>query len=292
MKLGHTPIDEYFSNRLGSIFEYEQTKETFGIVALPIDITDKYDMIPAEIAPTASFSKSDLVELSLLPIVECDSIGSSSKDHMYRFLAKCQKTKIAVTAVHTEAEIELFNDFTQKDSSLKERIGISADSVKPNFEDFARIWSSFCEDNNKIYYKTPRHLESYYNIMEDRKKYGDSVLLNLEVVNEVRSTFNSESRFVASIPPNRQPTAASFIMEIPQQAAMISINQPVLLSQRLPQPRLLLPAPLNSLNTSSEDNPSKKRKRAPRTCAICGVAGCKGANNQSRCPKKNQTIIL
>ncbi|KAG2191844.1 hypothetical protein INT47_009991, partial [Mucor saturninus] len=273
IKLGHAPIDSYFTNRLGSTFEYEQTNETFGITALPNEIMREYHILPDSNLPMCqTFSKEKLLELSLLPVVKFDIIGCSVKEFVYNFLAKCQKTKLAVTAVYTDEEIKLYGEF-MSNNEKRDMIGLGTEKSAPNFTCFAKLWSSYCKEGSNIYYKTPRHLESYYNILDDRQKYYDTVMLNISTVRKVRSALTSDSRFTISIPAQVQQTAEQAIGRMSHiEIATPSPPEHQQLQQHLTPLRVLLPAPV----ISTSFLPQVNSPRAQRTCAVCKTVGCKG----------------
>jgi hypothetical protein len=85
----------------------------------------------------------------------------------------------------------------------------SKSTTKPCFEIVANLWFSYCSKDSNIFYKLPEHLYAYFNIVEDRKKYGESVSLNIAASQEVRQTAQSETRFVESIPVQPQPRPPS-----------------------------------------------------------------------------------
>lgn len=88
-----------------------------------------------------TFSKDKLLELSLLPVVKLEIIGCSFKEFVHNFLANYQKTKLAVTAVHTDEEIKLYGEF-MKNPEKRHSIGLTHEKSAPNFACFARLWSS------------------------------------------------------------------------------------------------------------------------------------------------------
>lgn len=111
LKFGHSPVD-YFCNKLSSLFEYEQSKETFGITALPLEAMKSYIIHPRSDIPTLeSFSQQELIRLSLIPAICLPKVRYSSGGFTYKFLSKCQQTELAVTAVHAEKEIQLYLKF-------------------------------------------------------------------------------------------------------------------------------------------------------------------------------------
>lgn len=129
-------------------------------------------------------------------MVKIQAWGSS-----YQFLAKCQRTEKAVISIHTNKEIVLYDKLIS-DEDVKNEIGITGTRRTPDFKKFAGVWSSECESSNNVYFKTSKHLESYYNILGDRVKYRDSVVLNTSILQEVRTALSAENRTITSIPAN------------------------------------------------------------------------------------------
>lgn len=95
-------------------------------------------LLPASNLPT-TFSKGNLhiLQLSLLPVIKFIIIGCSSKQFVHNFLSICQKTKLAVTAVHTDKEIKLYDEFLKKNEKKKILIGLNTDKNTLNFVSFA-----------------------------------------------------------------------------------------------------------------------------------------------------------
>ncbi|KAG2234742.1 hypothetical protein BDF21DRAFT_448415 [Thamnidium elegans] len=67
----------------------------------------------------------------------------------------------------------------------------------------AAAWSKLCSSDNYIYYKTPKHLCSYNNILEDRRKYRDTVAHNIEASRSIRLVAQSKRRYKASVPSKK-----------------------------------------------------------------------------------------
>lgn len=83
------PVDDYFCNRLGSLFEHEPTAETFGITALPSTVLLSYGIRPSSspVNSRGSFTPAELLRLSIMPLIVLPQVVYSSGDFMYRFLA-------------------------------------------------------------------------------------------------------------------------------------------------------------------------------------------------------------
>lgn len=67
-------------------------------------------------------------------------------------------------------------------------------SQSPNFSIFAKLWSIYCLESSNVFYKTEDHLNAYFNIKEDRARYGNTVLLNIEISQFVRSATQNPAR--------------------------------------------------------------------------------------------------
>ena len=185
------------------------------------DIISTFSSIPS-LAPYISTNK--LITLCALPVISFDNDGYSSAEYLYRYLAKIQQTKFAIKAVHSKKETELFK-LSLTNPQLRNSIDYTEEHSKPDFKAFANLWSSYCLEGSAIYYKLPRHLEAYYNILDDRKKYRDSVVYNSTIVQEVRTFTQNPTRYQLSIPVTSRPEPSSptIISESLRQAEQISL---------------------------------------------------------------------
>jgi hypothetical protein len=234
-------------------------------------------------APVNSAVKS--LQLSVLPACHLPKVGYSSNKFMYRFLAESQRTAIAVTAVHTPEVIALFNRMI---IDRRFQLFNSENATIPSFEAFANLWSEFCNEGNNIFYKLPEHLKTHFNILEDRKKYGESVSLNIVASREVRQIAQSESRYTGSIPAIRQPHR-------PPQVAIQNPSRnhsPSFLSSTpnvpppTPQIRPMLTSAPHGILLSPLNKAIKRKQKEERTCQICGEKGCGGAWRKKKCQNK------
>jgi len=80
---------------------------------------------------------------------------------VYALLAKAQRTKIAVTPVHTQKEFELFAKAVLPG-------GEWCTQNKPQFEGMACWWSAHA-DGKAVLYKLPEHLATYYAKFSDTR---------------------------------------------------------------------------------------------------------------------------
>ncbi|KAI9341092.1 hypothetical protein BD770DRAFT_399300 [Pilaira anomala] len=302
MKIGHTPVDNYFCNRVGNAFEFEQTKETFGIVSLPISVMREFDIEPAEstVEPTESyFEIKNLLQISTLPSANLPIMGYSVGDYLYKYLAQCQKTKLAVTAVHTNEEVALYQTLIT-DPVHKALIKFRGQAQKPDFVEFAKLWSRFCKDQSKIYYKTSRHLESYFNVMEDRKKYRDSVMLNIQKIQRIKDLTQNESRIESAgtiqCLPRPTPQNLSYASTIreeerienpgPSRNTFVALAPlPPVLTMSPNIYRIRYIAPAHSLEIQSP-NYSGKQKKKKKTCFLCKSDSCGGRSKRIYCVNK------
>ncbi|KAG2192238.1 hypothetical protein INT47_009230, partial [Mucor saturninus] len=290
IKLGHAPVQNYFGNCIGDTFSYTQTRETFGITRLPLELTRKYDMRPLDyttsiIPASVNLSKQRIFDLCLIPVIKLPYIKYSTKQFLYHFLAYCQGTAFAVTAVHTKEETELFDALmiSQRDLILSEN------SAHIMFDVFAKVWSSYCHPNNGIFYKTEEHLYSYYNVLEDRKKYGNTVLLNINISQYVRPATQNPARChscltVPAISQPHQPSSETISQLF--SGTQTIINMPVLIQPRPLQlvTRLLVPHPSNANQPPAVVTPVRKRRR--NMCMVCNQINCGGTSKRIFCVNK------
>lgn len=318
VKLGHDPIKNYFGNRIGNTFSYSQTRETFGITKLPLELARKYEMQPLDYATSnfsvgVTLSRKRLFDLCILPVVKLPYIDYSGKQFLYRFLSHCQGTAFAVTAVHTKEETELFDNLLVSQRDLI----TSENSSNIMFNIFARLWSSYCQAGNSIYYKTEEHLYAYYNILEDRKKYGNTVLMNIDISQFVRSATQNPARCydclqVSAIVQPLQPSSVVItqmfdrernlaytpVTRIQPRLVPNAISQSIIVARPVPivtkppaivtKPpaivaRILLPDP-STLSPVLDATPPQKRRR--EMCKVCNQSDCGGRSKRILCTNK------
>jgi len=301
VKLGHDPVRNYFGNRLGDTFSYSQTSETSGITKLPLELTRKYDMHLLDYSSSnfpvpTPLTRDRVFDLCILPVVKLPYVHYSERKFLYRFLAYCQGTSFAITAVHTQEEVELFERLLINERDLI----FTGNAKSPIFSIFAKIWSTHCSENNNIFYKTEEHLTTYYNIIEDRRRYGNTVLLNTEISQYTRSVVQDSSRCtncltVSAIhrpsPPSSEAIISTFNVPFTTNASnqslrriapTIAIHSPSTLSaptqiQHITPRGIYEPVP-------SPLVPAKKRKRG--ICKVCSRNDCGGRSNRKYCVNK------
>jgi hypothetical protein len=281
---------DYTCERYGAFIKFNQTNETFGIVDMPRVLCNEIGIKPAtlQLIQKERPDKKRIMELASLSTIRLPSIGYSKNKFMYQYLSNCQGTLYAVAAVHTKEETSLFETLLKTQDHEDTQIYQPFNAKKPDFELFAFTWNTkYCLSNSNIFYKTPGHLRAYYNIIEDRKKYGNTVLKNIAISQSVRTIVEDESRFDTSIPTLSEPVA-------PQQqhfpAGMLSPLTPKLptilpfhhATRRTPN-SLYLPLPRNITFSVSTVLASKKRKRQ---CMVCKIETCPGSSKRFLCINK------
>lgn len=274
---------------------------------------DRCDYTNITIPRPLPLNKQRIQQLCVLPVVKLPIMGYSSQQFMYTYLKYCQGTRFAVTAIHTKEEVALYAKLLV---DQRDEIYPSQNASKPNFNTFALIWNKNCKEGNNIYYKTAQHLQTYFNVTEDRKKYCNSVLLNLEVVQHVRFELEATACATctaASTKPSPPTTARIVELCHEDPPALPPRNRPIaparLILQSATFPtanniagitshpnlslRVLLP-PLESNDQQqqhqvvieSSSSPTQKRKRNERHCSVCEEVACGGRSKQKLCVNK------
>ncbi|CEP16977.1 hypothetical protein [Parasitella parasitica] len=111
-----------------------------------------------------------------------------------------QGTKYAVTPVHTEEEIKLYDKFRITDS-------VASGINQPDYwQNFATAWSkaSLSESmlRKNVFYKTAKSLKQHFNEAKDKSKCYNSLKMNEEKVNAADESL--KSRF-----PKVKPTTTA-----------------------------------------------------------------------------------
>ncbi|KAI8094501.1 hypothetical protein BDF21DRAFT_458905 [Thamnidium elegans] len=216
-KVGHSARTEsYYGNTLlGNTYSYCHTTEKFGITPIPSHVKSDHLMLCYD--PNIYFQSNQLVddtttrgtaekrilELSALPVVKLPNMCYASHQFIYLYLSKCQGSKYAVTAVHTPQEKALFDIMLDNSTDNLKYLYLRPNNRVVNFGLMAAAWSKLCSSDNYIYYKTPEHICSYNNILEDRRKYRDTVAHNIEASRSIRLVAQSKRRYKASVPSRK-----------------------------------------------------------------------------------------
>ncbi|KAG2206970.1 hypothetical protein INT47_008439 [Mucor saturninus] len=183
-----------------------QSVETFGITALSLPFLTTFDMkLQLENEANKHLSnemvEKRLLQLSFLHIINFQNQGCSSQNFIYRCLANKQSTLFAVVPVHTKEEILLYDKLV---STHKEYLYVNINRSIPDFNSFAKIWSSFA-DGVKIFYKTPEHLKLYFNKRLEASVFYITTLLNENIRNNVKDALIQSNRITNPVASMKAP---------------------------------------------------------------------------------------
>ena len=234
--------------------------------------------------------------------------GYSFQKFIYRYLANNQNTLFAVVPVHTKEEILLYD---KPISTHKKDLYVNINSSIPDFDSFAKIWSSFA-DGVKIFYKTPEHLKLYFNKRLEAGVFYNTILLNENIHNNIRDALLQSNRITTPIASIKAPTPIEHYSghqrrllpndhssltiqrherQLIPSPAPIAISPPIVsaLTINNTPSALLLPRDQPPTDVSPTDvNPRpKKIKRSSRTCFVCmDTVSCSGRSKPKLCINK------
>ncbi|KAG2193039.1 hypothetical protein INT47_009289 [Mucor saturninus] len=203
LDVGHRPVKNHSLHHIEKLPAdfFGQYVETFGIIELEHPFIDAYNMQPGESDElsqqrrSTNAIKTKMLELSFLPIINFGKEGYLARNFLYRYLAQRQHTLYAVVPIHTKEEVLLYKKLLI--DKKKER-SFNGDSVTPDFEIFAKIWSAFA-DGKEIYYKTPEHIKIYFNKRTEASVFNDSIALNQNIFQSIRNVLGRPERMPESV---------------------------------------------------------------------------------------------
>lgn len=171
---------------------FQRTEEQFGITQIPgvLRLQNDFNGFPIDVEEPTSVYPAKL-HLSRL---------QGNRKSMYEYLAIAQKTKYAVTPVHTDDEFKLFHQ------SLIVGGKFASSKGSPNFDQMAAWWST--QANGKtIFYKLREHLANYYKIWTDNRKAKESMVASLPVRQRNHNRLHSTGHIAHVLPaaPRNQP---------------------------------------------------------------------------------------
>lgn len=313
--IGHNTVKNYIIHHIEKLpVDFTgQSVETFGITALSLPFLTTLDMKPKLENEANNHLSNEMVEkrllqLSFLPIVNFQKQGYSSQNFIYRYLANRQNTLFAVVPVHTKEEILLYDKLV---STHKKDLYVNINSSIPDFDSFAKIWSSFA-DGVKIFYKTPEHLKLYFNKRLEAGVFYNTILLNENIHNNIRDALLQSNRITTPIASIKAPTPIEHYSghqrrllpndhsslttqrherQLIPSPAPIAISPPIVsaLTINNTPSALLLPRDQPPTDVSPTDvNPRpKKIKRSSRTCFVCmDTVSCSGRSKPKLCINK------
>lgn len=218
-------------------------------------------------------------------------------------MAKRQGAKHAVLPVHTQKEKEEYDLLLRANFS-----DVIKNSKLPDFEEFAKKWSTIVDGQN-IFYKAPEHLRSYYskwmeyqNINKTKKNYKEQLDLlqqNLRSSSRKRSIPKAQAPLPLKIPRVDQNTAVTS-----RQSTVININYnqesslalqpssstPIFNDLLQYQHFLYTMAPSSTRPSSSQSSSSAGSirfddlpKKRLRTCKQCSSNTCPGRTGRGIC---------
>lgn len=143
-----------------NVLNYRESKEVYGICSMPITEMEKIGIEKAENKSGLSGRHPTIPMLKDTVFLKTDST-LRPKNARYVYVAKMQRSKFAVVAVHTLDEIFLFNNLLTdwKNSNTNNK---GNNEITINYEAFALKWNMIA-NGVSIFYKTPEHIEKYYN---------------------------------------------------------------------------------------------------------------------------------
>jgi hypothetical protein len=100
-------------------------------------------------------------------------LTTTTTTNVYAYLAAAQKTRYAVTSVHTSEEFELFNKSVSVGGEWCPQHGT------PNFDQMAIWWSSKANGKN-IFYKLQEHLSSHHKTWLECRKRRETLVASQE----------------------------------------------------------------------------------------------------------------
>jgi hypothetical protein len=265
--------------------------ESFVISKIPSDLAEslKIPLVDTRSSDFRSFSRREIIKNSAAALFKLPNIGYSSSLFMYRFLAQRQGISHAATPIHTVDDYRLYNRLLrehrdtiykpakQKQLSTTKRKQLSTEQNQtparqkhPNFDSFARLWSSFVNCKT-IFYKTSDQIRSHYNRTKDINKYHATVEMNIETCEMIRVILQDPSRITMPVAPLPQPQQKT----VPLPVTRMVYNPPM--------PRILIPkTPSQIVAPSPYEKPRKNR-----TCAVCrDDTLCSGKSNPIYCNYK------
>lgn len=163
---------------------FQQTQEQFGITQIPdaIRIQCNFDGLPV-MDPLTVSEDTSLSLIHVYPTKLQLSTLSGKRTDIYNYLSAAQKTKYAVTPIHTKEEYILFNNSVSIGGQWFSSTGV------PNFAAMAGWWSSQA-NGVTIFYKMQEHLEKHYKSWLEHKKEKENLVNSqqLRAANEKRIT--------------------------------------------------------------------------------------------------------
>ncbi|TFY76543.1 hypothetical protein EWM64_g7467, partial [Hericium alpestre] len=254
-------------------WDYKESEESFGI--LPI-------------SPT---TRASLGMLDYHP-----DFGRDQKIH-HQWLASAQQTRHAVLPVHTAEERALFC-LLAGDTK-----GLFAGKASPNWVAIAAEWSGHC-DGQKIFYKLPEHLKTYFKTWHVNCNEQNSIEDNRAAYERIRTALSAQVRSLPILPADQPASLASQIApsEPSETTGPSSWHVSALLGNHSTRQSLIQhvygehaptgaaasssskrKAPAASDGSAADGDNHRGAKRRRRTCVKCKRTDCPGAFRSRPC---------
>lgn len=218
---------------------YAGSNEVFGICPLP---DDEMSRLGIEKRNTQS-TNVDLTVPTRKEIV-FRQIGSTTREkhHRYKYVSRYQNAKFAVIAIHTLEEIfQFIQMITQNCSSNK----------VPHFDQLAKEWNTKA-NGITIFYKTPEHIEKYYNHWKEQETAKNTKVIHETVIEAV------EKNIIANRIPSAHAPALSPSLPVIKNTSAIVPVPPVTDTNPPPLPAIN-PSSLPPLNLGQPFNMSPNK---------------------------------
>ncbi|KAI7867214.1 uncharacterized protein EV154DRAFT_583071, partial [Mucor mucedo] len=127
-----------------------------------------------------SLSVKEKIVLCVSATTQCTNKSKSIFGGLqHQYLCYMQGTSYAVTPIHTDEEVKLYEQLRKHNPSL-----VSQAVSEQCWQDFTILWSRECNKGitKNIFYKLPENLRQYFKERENQSRYLNSVLLNKETV--------------------------------------------------------------------------------------------------------------
>lgn len=207
MDMPYLSIDRHIAIEVNAL-RFRSSQEVFGICPLPDEEMTRLCIEKAaedNRKKSLDGQESDIENDNTIPKMKNTvflKIGSTlrEKNCRYHYVATRQKTKYAVIAVHTLEEKLLFGRMINEAMHLSSR-------VNPNFDQLSKAWNLLC-NGDKIFYKTPEHLEKHYKhwkeqqVARNTREIHYSVMTNIQLQIQQKNSTSSHLPFVIPSLPN------------------------------------------------------------------------------------------
>ncbi|KAG2191090.1 hypothetical protein INT47_010406, partial [Mucor saturninus] len=232
----HIPANRPNSLPVPNALDFCSSKEVFGICPISDDEMATLCMEKSNTLPLIS-SELDISSSSLISDTVLLQLPSTKRvpNNRFEYIARKQQAKFAIVPVHSNEEKALFENILSCNYES---------STEPDWSHFASHWNTSA-DGVSIFYKTPEHLKSYYNICKENNFIANSIQKHRNIIQKVKSVISE------TMPPQILPQATAILQ--PSNNIITSPN------------RLLVPTENQSLFINILSNgPISQQTIAPR----------------------------